>query len=303
MDITDRLDPALRHLAAARTDLSADVLPTVRDFLNQRRADGAAQIDIAGVDIEDTVAFEDVPVRIYRGGTAGAVVYCHAGAFVLGNLDTDHLQCVEIARRAAVTVVSVDYRLAPEHPYPAGIDDALTVLHWTLQHAAGWGIAPDRLAVAGSSAGGALAARLAQCAADGSAPPIRFQMLHQPVLDDALTPSKLEFESTPGFDGPAAKLMWQYYLAGESAAAGAVPAHAADLSGLAPAFISCSELDPLRDEAVDYALRLMWAGVPTELHVFPGTCHGFDSLVPGWETSRQLFDLQGAALRRALQIS
>lgn len=303
MDIADRLDPALRHLAAARTNLSADVLPTVRAGLNQRRRQDASDLDTDGVEIEDTVAFEDVPVRIYRGGTAGAVVYCHAGAFVLGNLDTDHLQCVEIARRAAVTVISVDYRLAPEHPYPAGIDDALTVLHWTAEHAPGWGIAPDRLAVAGSSAGGALAARLAQCAADGSAPPIRFQMLHQPVLDDALTPSKQEFSHTPGFDGPAAELMWQYYLAGESAPAGAVPAHAVDLSGLAPAFISCSELDPLRDEAVDYALRLMWAGVPTELHVFPGTCHGFDSLVPGWETSRQLFDLQGAALRRALQIS
>jgi acetyl esterase len=302
-EIVDRLDPALRHLVAARTDLSADVLPAVRAFLDQRRADGAAQLDTAGVDIEDTVAFEDVPVRIYRGGTDGAVVYCHGGAFVLGNLDTDQLQCIEWARRAAVTVISVDYRLAPEHPYPAGLDDALAVLHWTADSASGWGIDADRLVVAGSSAGGALAAGLAQCAAVGSAPPIRYQLLHQPVLDDELTPSKQEFAHTPGFDGPAAQLMWKYYLAGESATAGAVPARAGDLTGVAPAFISCSELDPLRDEAVDYALRLMWAGVPTELHVFPGTCHGFDSLVPGWETSRQLFDLQGAALRRALAIS
>jgi acetyl esterase len=80
----------------------------------------------------------------------------------------------------------------------------------------------------------------------------------------------------------------------------AVPARADELTGVASAFISCSELDPLRDEAVDYALRLMWAGVATELHVVPGTCHGFDSLLPEWETSRQLFELQGAALRRAL---
>jgi acetyl esterase len=303
MDIANRLDPALRHLAAARTDLSEDLLPGVRAFLDERRRDGAEHIDTGGVDIADQVSAGDVPVRIYRGGTTGAVVYCHGGAFVLGNLDIDHLQCIELARRAEATVVSVDYRLAPEHPYPAGIDDALAVLHWVAQNAQGWGIAADRLAVAGSSAGGALAARLAQCAADGSAPPIRFQLLHQPVLDDALTPSKQEFVDTPGFDGPATELMWQYYLAGESVPAGAVPARSTDLTGLAPAFISCSELDPLRDEAVDYALRLMWAGVRTELHVFPGTCHGFDSLVPEWEISRQLFGLQGAALRRALALS
>ena len=97
--------------------------------------------------------------------------------------------------------------------------------------------------------------------------------------------------------------MWRYYLAGERPPAGAVPARAGDLTGLAPAFISCSELDPLRDEAIDYALRLMWAGVPTELHVVPGTCHGFDSLVPNWERSCQMFDRHGAALRRALALS
>lgn len=298
-----RLDPALRHLVAARTDLSEELLPAVRAFLNQRRADGAAQLDTTGVDIEDAVASEEVPVRIYRGGTQGAVIYCHSGAFVLGNLDTDHLQCVELARRAAVTVISVDYRLAPEHPYPAGFDDALAVLHWTADNAAHWGVAAERLAVAGSSAGGALAAGLAQSAADGSAPPLRFQLLHQPVLDDGLTPSKQEFTQTPGFDGPAAELMWRYYLSDGPAPAGAVPARAADLTGLAPAFISCSELDPLRDEAIDYALRLMWAGVPTELHVIPGTCHGFDSLVPNWERSSQMFDRHGAALRRALALS
>ena len=130
--------------------------------------------------------------------------------------------------------------------------------------------------------------------------PIVFQLLHQPVLDDRPTPSKDEFDTTPGFDGPAVKQMWLHYLAGEPVPADAVPARAAELSGGAPALITCSELDPLRDEAVDYALRLMWAGVSTELHVYPGTCHGFDSLVPDWEMSQQLFAVQGAALRRAL---
>jgi acetyl esterase/lipase len=162
------------------------------------------------------------------------------------------------------------------------------------------GIDTARLAVAGSSAGAALAALLAQRASEATAPPVVFQLLHQPVLDDRPMPSKDEFATTPGFDGPAVKLMWHHYLAGEPVPADAVPARAGELTGVASTLITCSELDPLRDEAVDYSLRLMWAGVSTELHVFPGTCHGFDSLLPEWDTSQRLFELQGVALRRAL---
>nr|WP_090338795.1 alpha/beta hydrolase [Mycolicibacterium malmesburyense]CRL66791.1 esterase/lipase [Mycolicibacterium malmesburyense] len=301
MDIVDRLDPALRHLAEARTDLSPGLLGVVRDSLNQRRAETARTISDIVVEVEERVA-GSVPVRVYRGGAAPspAVIYCHAGAFVLGNLDTDHLQCVELARRSGATVLSVGYRLAPENPFPAALDDALAVLNWAADCATELGIDAARLAVAGSSAGGALAAGLAQRAADSSAPPVVFQLLHQPVLDDRPTESKREFVTTPGFDGPATEMMWRHYLGDTDADASSVPARAADLSGTAPAFISCSELDPLRDEAVEYALRLLRAGVATELHVFPGTCHGFDSLMPEWDTSIRLFELQGAALRRAL---
>ncbi|KUI39916.1 alpha/beta hydrolase [Mycobacterium sp. GA-1199] len=301
MAIVERLDPALRHLAEARTDLSPGLLGVVRDSLNQRRAETARAINDIVVEIEERVA-HSVPVRIYRGAAAPspAVIYCHAGAFVLGNLDTDHLQCVELARRGGCTVLSVDYRLAPEHPFPAALDDALTVLNWANECATELGLDAARLAVAGSSAGGALAAGLAQRSADSSAPPVVFQLLHQPVLDDRPTESKNEFIATPGFDGPATEMMWRHYLGDRAADASAVPGRRADLSGVADAFISCSELDPLRDEAVEYALRLMRAGVATELHVFPGTCHGFDSLLPEWDTSVRLFELQGAALRRAL---
>ena len=295
----DRLDPALRQFAAARTDLSSSLLGVVRDSLNQRRAEAARGVNTAGVEIENR-DIDAIPVRIYRGGPAPtpAVIYCHSGAFVLGNLDTDHRQCVEFARRGCCTVISVEYRLAPEHPYPAGLDDAATVLNWVADNGAHLGVDTGRLAVAGSSAGAALAALLAQRAAEG--PPLVFQLLHQPVLDDRPMPSKDEFITTPGFDRSAVTQMWQHYAAGESVPSGAVPGRADELAGAASALITCSELDPLRDEAVDYALRLMWAGVATELHVFPGTCHGFDSLLPEWETSQQLFELQGAALRRAL---
>jgi acetyl esterase/lipase len=304
-DIVERLDPALRHVAAARTDLSPHVLGAVRDGLNQRRAEIARTADTVGVEIEQRdVPVEperDVTVRIYRGGPppSPAVIYCHSGAFVLGNLDTDHRQCIELARRGRCTVISMDYRLAPEHPFPAPLDDATAILDWAVRCASELGIDAGAVAVAGSSAGASLAAGLAQRSALGIAVPLVLQLLHQPVLDDRPTPSKEEFTCTPGFDSEAVDWMWRHYGAGESLPDEAVPARADELDSVPTTLITCSELDPLRDEAVDYALRLMWAGVTTELHVFSGTCHGFDSLVPDWEVSAQLFDIQGAALRRA----
>ena len=304
-DIGRRLDPALEHFAGIRTDLSPAVLGAVRDSLNQRRAEAAPTVDDVGVEIEQReirlAAQQSVRVRIYRGAPAPspALLYFHSGAFVLGNLDTDHRQCVEFARRGRCTVVSAEYRLAPEHPFPAAADDALAILRWAVDAAVEVGLDTAALAVGGSSAGASLAARLAQCAAAGEAPPVMFQLLHQPVLDDRPSPSKDEFTTTPGFDADAVAWMWRHYLADTPPSADAAPARVEELAGLAPALITCAELDPLRDEAVDYALRLMWAGVRTELHVFAGTCHGFDSLSPEWEVSTQLFALQGSALRRA----
>jgi acetyl esterase len=300
--MNERLDPVLRAVATARTDLS--LIGPVRESLDQRRCATVAATDTAGVSICEEIACGEsrpVPVRIYRGGPSPAptVIYCHAGAFVLGNLDTDHRQCVELARRGRCSVVSVDYRLAPEHPYPAALDDALTALRWVTANAGGLDVDVSRVAVGGSSAGAALAACLAQRAAGGSLPSVVFQLLHQPVLDDRVTPSKTEFAATPAFDGPAAELMWRHYLGSTAPSADIVPARCSQLAGVPPAFITCSEVDPLRDEALDYAQRLLCAGIATELHVFPGTCHGFDSLLPDWEVSEQLFTMQGQALRRA----
>lgn len=303
-ELLRRLDPTLHAFAAARSDLSPGNLAVARDSLNTRRRDAVGQIDATGVDIADiAIPREDAPplgVRVYRGAPSPspAVVYCHAGAFVLGNLDTDHRQCVELARRAACTVLSVDYRLAPENPYPAALDDGITVLQraWTAGHELG--LDRDRLVLAGNSAGAALAAALAQRAAAEEAPPVVGLLLHQPVLDDRASASKAEFRSTPGFDGVAAELMWQHYLADAAPDAAAVPGRRHQMIGAPSTFITCSELDPLRDEALEYARRLMRAGVRTDLHVFGGTCHGFDSLLPDWTISQALFAMQASALQR-----
>jgi acetyl esterase/lipase len=303
LDGFERLHPALRAIATTRTDFAPASIRLMREPFNQRRRIAAEQTPAQGVHIvDDTVTTESgtVPVRIYRGGKspAPAVVYCHAGGFALGNLDTDHRQCVELAHRGHCTVVSVDYRLPPEHPYPAALDDAIAVLRWVAEDAAGLGVDPGRLAVAGSSAGATLAACLAHGSADGSLPAVAFQLLHQPVLDDRETASKAEFCTSPVFDSEAADQMWRYYLGTDAGSLAAVPARRNRLRGLPPALITCAEIDPFRDEAVDYAQQLLRAGASTELHVFPRTCHGFDSLLPDWPVSERLFTLQGQALRR-----
>jgi acetyl esterase len=214
--VNDRLDPVLRAVATTRTyltDLSdLSKIRPIRESLDQRRRTAVANVDATGVLISEQVVpgkSRSVRVRIYRGGPmpSPAVIYCHAGAFVLGNLDTDHRQTVELARHGRCSVVSTDYRLAPEHPYPAALDDALAVASWVAAHAKELNVDVARIALAGSSAGAALAACLAQRAADGAMPPVVFQMLHQPVLDDRVTASKTEFATTPAFDGPAAELM------------------------------------------------------------------------------------------------
>jgi acetyl esterase len=317
LDGAERLHPVLRAVATTRTEFSPAAIKLMRQLFNERRREAAVQIDEPGVRIkEDTVVAETgaVPVRIYRGGppepgrSAPVVVYCHAGGFALGNLDTDHRQCVELALRGRCTVVSVDYRLAPEHPYPAALDDAVAVLNWVATSATELNVDAARLAVAGSSAGATLAACLAQRASSkprksrksrGLLPPVAFQLLHQPVLDDRATASKAEFRTSPAFDGEAADLMWGYYLGGNAVSADIAPARRGRLDGLPPALITCAEIDPFRDEAIEYAKRLLEAGVSTELHVFSGTCHGFDSLLPDWSASQLLFTLQGGALSQA----
>jgi acetyl esterase len=311
LDGADRLDPRLRAIATTRTTFSTKAIRLMRAPFDERRRGDSEKLEVPGVEIiEDNVAFENgpasgsVPVRIYRGGQVRrtpVVIYCHAGGFALGNLDTDHRQCVELARRVGCAVVSVDYRLAPEHPYPAALDDAIAVLKWVVTNAAELDVDAARLAVAGSSAGAALAACLAQRAADKSLPPIVFQLLHQPVLDDRVTASKAEFRTSPAFDGEAAELMWRHYLGTGAPAPDSVPARRSRLAGLPPALITCAEIDPFRDEAIDYAQRLLHAGVSTDLHVFGRTCHGFDSLLPGLPSSERLFAMQGDALSTAFR--
>jgi len=251
-----------------------------------------------------------IRVRGYRpGGASGplpVIVFLHGGAFVSGDLELEHARCTEMCRDTGSLVVSPEYRLAPEQPYPAGLEDCVAVYQWVLSgppELLPWGDT-EIVAVAGSSAGGALSAALCLWARDSGLPLPQFQALVYPVIDDRLaTPSMRAFVDTPVLTAAHCAAMWRHYL-GPPGARSDVPAYAApgraeDLGGLPPAYVLTAEFDPLRDEGIDYARKLLSHGVPVELHQYPGTFHGFDSLSSAAVSVRAMRETH-AALKTAL---
>jgi acetyl esterase len=320
--MTTNLDPEQPRTMNLDPDLAAlvDFLPTLpmgtpeesraglRDMLAQYPRpplpDGVTTVDrtVPGVD------GNEIPVRIYTpardGAPVPAVLYIHGGGFVVGDLDTEHANAASTVDALGVVAVSVDYRLAPEHHFPAGLEDCYSVLTWLAAEADSLGVDPRRIAVFGQSAGGGLAAGLALMARDRGGPALCFQLLGIPELDDRLeTPSMVAFTDTPMWNRPSAERSWRYYLGegttGETSPY-AAPARAEDLAGLPPAYVSTCEYDPLRDEGIIYALRLLQAGVSVELHQFAGTFHG-STILPAEVSRRQQAEMVDA-LRRGLRL-
>ena len=259
--------------------------------------------DMQEMEIEDRTvpATPDVPVRIYRPhGARGAIVWLHGGGFVMGGLDVEHPWVARIAAASKTVVVSVGYRLAPEHPFPAALDDAYAAVMWTAQHAVELGVDPQHIAVGGHAAGAGLAAAVALRARDQRRPPISFQLLNQPELDDRQeTWSARNFTDTPFMTRDKVSASWRHYLGSAPASPYAAPARASDLSGLPPAYITTAEFDPNRDEALVYAQRLMEAGVPIELHQWRGTFHGSQAVLSATVSQRQIAEL-ATVLQHAL---
>ncbi|MDI2125756.1 alpha/beta hydrolase [Yinghuangia seranimata] len=311
------IDPQLRPLLA--------VLPTVditdpAAFREARRAatarlgaGGDQRRDIATAD--HTVPGEgtgqpDVPVRVYTPAAEApaprpVLVWFHGGGYVFGGIEDTDKSAAAIARETDCVVVSVGYRLAPEHAYPAALDDAHTALTWVSANTERLGADPDRIAVGGVSAGAGLAAALALFVRDKGGPRLVFQLLDNPMIDDRVdSPSARAFTDTPLWTGPQAVLGWRYYLGGETGDSPdeippyAAAARATELEGLPPTYIAANEFDPLRDEDIDYGMRLLAAGVQVELHVRPGTFHG-SNFLPGAEVSERARADMYAALRRA----
>ncbi len=248
--------------------------------------------------------------RIYqlrnRTGPAPGLVFFHPGGFVLGDLETDHVRCLRYTAEVGCVIVTTEFRLAPEHPFPAGIEDSYATLCWTRDNAATLGIDPARIAVAGCSTGATFAAAVALMARDRGGPPLAFQLLLYPALDDRLdSRSMRQYADIPGGDRTGAELMWHHYLGSlehtDEVPAYAAPARATDLSALPPAYVMTNEIDVCRDEGLEYTRRLIAADVPVELHEFSGTFHAFEAMVRGADISRRAQEEHVAVLRRALR--
>ncbi|MEB4616415.1 alpha/beta hydrolase [Leucobacter sp. M11] len=236
---------------------------------------------------------------------APALLWFHGGGFVLGDAKEGVPLLAAAAREHGVIGVSVQYRLAPEHRYPAPIADGESALRWVLDRSGELGIDPEQLFVGGQSAGAAHAVGLALKLRDSGGPRFAFQLLDIPVVTDRTdSPSARDYHDTPVWHRSNAELSWDAYL-GEgygTAPEYAAPARADSLAGLPPTFLSVNQYDPLRDDGIEFARRLAHEGIATELHLYPGTFHGSAGIaLSAGVSARQNADLL-AALGRAVRV-
>jgi acetyl esterase len=240
--------------------------------------------------------------RASGGGRLPLVAYLHGGGWVVGTLDAFDPVCRALANASGALIASIDYRLAPEHPFPAAPEDARATLRWLAAHADELGADPARLAIAGDSAGGNLAAVTARRVRDDGGPALRMQALIYPVCDSALnTPSYRENSSGFGLSAESMKRYWELYLDGaDGRHPDASPLQADDLAGLPPAYVLTVRNDVLRDEGEAYARALEAAGVPVTLRRYDGAVHGFFRWLAKAELARRAVADAGAALRAGL---
>lgn len=280
-----------RALYAATTEIFAPQTPALEN-IEDRRIPGPEQSILA---------------RLYRpksdGGRLPILVYFHGGGWVFGDIDTHDALCRIVADGAGCLVASIDYRLAPEHKYPAGLDDCLAATRWMARNADALGCDGGKLAVGGDSAGGNLAAAVAQRARDDGGPALVFQWLIYPALDFTADNASVR-ENGTGYLLTKQAIDWtrDQYLTDpleEATDPGASPGLARELAGLPPALIQTAQYDPLRDEAKAYAERLAAAGVPVESILYDGMVHGFMRMGALIDCAGEALADGAAALRRA----
>ncbi len=318
MSVLDRVDAAhqavLKAIPEDFLDLS-DIEGTRKRFdevahrLRKSERPAGLRVDDHGVAADDG---HEVLVRVYRPAglphPAPVLYWIHGGGMVLGSVSNDDDYCIGQATNLHIAVASVEYRLAPEHPFPTPVEDSYAGLRWVSSHAAELGLDPERIAVGGASAGGGIAAGVILAARDRGEVPVCFQFLVYPMLDDRnATPSAQVTTDPRLWNREANRLGWAAYLEGRAGADDiapyAAPARATDLSGLPPAYVNVGELDLFLDEDITYAQGMLRAGVPVELHVYPGAFHGSDNQVSRSLLSRRWKADERAALDRALNRS
>ncbi|MDI1447010.1 alpha/beta hydrolase [Polyangium sp. 6x1] len=232
-----------------------------------------------------------------------AMLWIHGGGFILGSPAQDDVVATRFARELGMTVVAPSYRLAPEHPFPAAMDDLYATLTWLHANAEALRVRTDRIVIAGASAGGGLAAGLTLLARDRKEIPVAFQLLVYPMLDDRTVGKTIDGTNHRLWNAESNRFGWTSYLGREPCGADvpayAAPARAESLAGLPPTWIGVGTFDLFHDEDVAYAKRLEAAGVPVDLEIVPGAFHGFDVLRRA-NVAKSFFERQIAALRRAL---
>jgi acetyl esterase/lipase len=236
----------------------------------------------------------DIRLRIHRKvgatGVSPCVYWMHGGGYILGSPEQDDLRFDRWCQRFDVVGVAVQYRLAPENPYPAGLDDCYAGLAWIKQHGADLGIDIDRVGIGGPSGGGGMAAALALKTRDHAEFALDYQLLIYPMIDDRQSTVSAQWD-VPVWPPASNAFGWSSYLGplygSNDIPYQAAPTRAGDLSGLPSTYIMSGSLDGFVDESIDYANRLIHAGVPVELHVYPGAPHGFEGFAPSAAVSRQ----------------
>ncbi|WP_238007490.1 alpha/beta hydrolase [Dactylosporangium sp. AC04546] len=298
--------------AAAPPALTLDLIPAVREA----GVAGIPPLDelFAGRDIawhDVTIAGhngDDILVSVYhrkgRDAPAAGIYHVHGGGMVMGDRSLGVSLFADQIERGDAVVVSVEYRLAPEHPDPYPVEDCYAGLVWTAEHATELGIDPARLMIAGGSAGGGLAAGVALLSRDRGGPALFAQLLMCPMLDDRDDTVSTRQIETGMWNRASNRTGWTALLGdrrgGDDVSIYAAPARATDLSGLPPAYIDCGSAEVFRDEDVAYAQRLWAAGVQAELHVWAGGFHGFEGLAPHAEVSRAAGAARRSWLNRTL---
>jgi acetyl esterase/lipase len=318
-DLADQLDPELKGpikmMLTQMPSMSFDDIPAARAASKEMMAGMKMQVpDIPGVIAEDRTipgpeGSPDVVVRIYRPekhtGQFPALLWIHGGGYIFGDLDQEDFLSKKLTLAGECVVVSVDYRLAPENPYPAPLEDCYAALKWLSAHTEEWGVDQSRVAIGGASAGGGLAAGLAILARDQNEVKTSFQLLVYPMINDCnIAPASETLPDALFWTRESNLIGWRSYLGCEPGIEGiscyASAYRATDLEGLPPTYITVGDLDLFAQEGIEYSRRLIEAGVPTELHVYPGGCHAFDMMVPEADISKRFTaDLYGA-LKRAL---
>lgn len=299
------VDPEVAEGLAEVFGADPDPGPARGDWQSRRALMHALFADLAklhpapdDVTVEDLVinggAGQPMPVRVYRktaNSVGGAVLlYLHGGGMIMGNLETHDGICRTYASTTGLTVVGVEYRVAPEHPFPAPLDDCFAALCWIAsQDGASRGFDGDRVVVGGESAGGGLAAAVALRTRDEGGPRLVGLMLAYPMLDDRSYEEDAELEEHALWRYDDHLTAWSCYLGGKEpdASGYAAPLRASDLSGLPPTYLDCGELDVFRQENLEFVLRLLGTRTRVEMHLHPAVPHAFEVFAPHARVSRR----------------